>query len=98
MTSNPAFFGNGAVLVFLLPPITAVFAQKAARFGAWALMIPAFLPMVRLYRAPWWTAPLLPAIAGTCAFLTLDSAVQPWRGRGGGWKGGLQARLERAEP
>ncbi|GGE17804.1 glycosyl transferase [Aureimonas endophytica] len=84
----------GLGLVFLVPPLAALFGHGAARlFGLLAFvgMNLAFLPMVRFYRAPWWTAPALPAIAAAYALFTLDSALQHWRGRGGAWKGRLQA-------
>jgi len=51
----------------------------------------AFLPTVRFYGlSPLW-APMLPAIAAVYMAFTIDSAVQHARGRGGLWKGRVQA-------
>jgi hypothetical protein len=59
--------------------------------AAWLGMTLAFLPTLRLYRCPAWQAPLLPAIAAFYTAATVGSAIQFWRGRGGGWKGRFQA-------
>ena len=51
----------------------------------------AFQPTLRFYRiSPLWGL-LLPAIALAYMILTLDSAYQKVRGRGGLWKGRIQA-------
>jgi len=51
----------------------------------------AFQPTLRFYRvSPWWGL-ALPVIATAYLFFTLDSAWQHWRGRGGMWKGRVQA-------
>ncbi|KAB0680642.1 glycosyltransferase [Aureimonas leprariae] len=84
----------GLALVFLVPALAALFSAGWARLlglAGWAAMTLAFLPMVRFYRTGWWTAPLLPLIAGAYAFFTFDSALQHGRGRGGTWKGRVQA-------
>jgi len=53
----------------------------------------AFQPMLRFYRvSPLWGL-ALPAIAALYLAFTLDSAYQHWRGRGGLWKGRVQADL-----
>jgi len=83
------------LLTYLLPPFFAIFgAGFAQAIGAvtWGLMALAFLPIVRFYRlSPLWAA-ALPVIAALYMVFTLDSAVQHWRGRGGLWKGRVQAR------
>jgi hypothetical protein len=53
----------------------------------------AFQPVLRFYRlSPLW-GPALPAIAAFYLAFTVDSAYQHWRGRGGAWKGRVQAKL-----
>jgi len=85
----------GMLLTYLLPPLFAIFGTGVAQaIGAltWGLMSLAFLPIVRFYRlSPLWAA-ALPVIAALYMVFTLDSAVQHWRGRGGLWKGRVQAR------
>jgi hypothetical protein len=50
-----------------------------------------FQPMLRFYRqSPLWGL-ALPAIGAAYAFFTVQSAVDFWRGRGGLWKGRVQA-------
>jgi hopene-associated glycosyltransferase HpnB len=84
----------GMALIYLAPPLLALFASSAAQiFGAatWALMAVAFQPTLRLYRlSPLWGL-ALPAIALCYMLFTLDSALQYTRGKGGQWKGRIQA-------
>jgi hopene-associated glycosyltransferase HpnB len=84
----------GMALTYLAPPLTALFAGGNARiFGlaAWGLMALAFQPTLRLYRlSPLWGL-ALPAIATCYMLFTLDSALQFARGKGGQWKGRIQA-------
>ena len=50
-----------------------------------------FQPMLRFYRlSPAWGL-ALPIIGTVYGLFTLQSAVQTWRGRGGLWKGRVQA-------
>ena len=77
-------------LVFVAPPLLAVFGQGWAQglaIAAWGLMALLFAPMCRRYRVPGWWAIGLPAIAAAYLGFTVESAVQHWRGRGGQWKG-----------
>lgn len=89
----------GMLLTYLLPPLFAIFGSglaQAVGAATWGLMAFAFLPIVRFYRlSPLWAA-ALPVIAGFYVVFTLDSAVQHWRGRGGLWKGRVQARRAEA--
>ncbi len=89
----------GMLLTYLLPPLFAIFGTGLAQaIGAltWGLMAFAFLPIVRFYRlSPLWAA-ALPVIAALYMVFTLDSALQHWRGRGGLWKGRVQARRAEA--
>jgi hopene-associated glycosyltransferase HpnB len=86
----------GLALTFLAPPLLALLGSGLARalgLAAWALMAIAFQPVLRFYRlSPLW-GPALPAIAAFYLAFTLDSAYQHWRGRGGAWKGRVQAKL-----
>lgn len=89
----------GMLLTYLLPPVFALFGTGLAQaMGAttWALMTIAFLPIIRFYGiAPLWAA-ALPMIAAFYMAFTLDSAFQHWRGKGGLWKGRVQARRAEA--
>jgi hopene-associated glycosyltransferase HpnB len=84
----------GMALTYLAPPVLALFASGTAQiFGAaaWVLMAVAFQPTLRLYRlSPLWGL-ALPAIALCYMLFTLDSALQFTRGKGGRWKGRIQA-------
>jgi hopene-associated glycosyltransferase HpnB len=86
----------GMALTYLAPPLLAIvaggFAQLAG-LAAYALMAIAFVPTLRFYRlSPAW-ALALPAIAFWYMLYTLDSAYQYARGRGGRWKGRVQAHV-----
>jgi len=84
----------GLALTYLVPPMFAIFGQGEARMtaiAAWGLMALAFQPMLRFYkRSPLWGL-ALPLIATFYAGCTLLSAWQHVRGRGGMWKGRVQA-------
>jgi hopene-associated glycosyltransferase HpnB len=86
----------GLALTFLAPPLWALFANGLARVigvVAWALMALAFQPTLRFYRlSPLWGI-ALPVIALLYMLYTLDSAYQYWVGRGGSWKGRIQANV-----
>lgn len=88
----------GMALMFLAPPLLALFAEGPARLlglGAWLVMAFAFQPMLRFYRrSPLWGV-ALPAIALFYAGATCMSALRHWQGRGGMWKGRAQAQLQR---
>ena len=57
-----------------------------------AVMTATYIPMLRYYRQPLWSAPLLPVTAFLYLLMTVDSAVQHYRGRGAAWKGRTYAR------
>lgn len=85
-------------VVYLAPPLLALLHEGPARWlglGAWLAMALTFQPMLRFYRqSPLWClfwGLALPAIGAAYAFFTVQSAVDFWRGRGGLWKGRLQA-------
>jgi hopene-associated glycosyltransferase HpnB len=84
----------GMTLTFLAAPLAALFASGWAAFVgfiAWIAMALAFQPMLRFYgRATTWGLGL-PLIAAAYLAFTLNSAYLYWRGRGGQWKGRVQA-------
>jgi hopene-associated glycosyltransferase HpnB len=85
---------SAMALTFIAPPVLAGFGSGPAQlFGlvSWVAMAIAFQPMLRFYgRTPLWGA-ALPAIAGLYLAFTFDSAWQHLHGRGGLWKGRIQA-------
>jgi hopene-associated glycosyltransferase HpnB len=95
---SPLFLAGTVIamtLTYLIPPLMAVAGTglaQAAGFLTWGLMTIAFLPIVRFYRLTALWAAALPVIASCYMLFTLDSALQHWRGRGGLWKGRVQAR------
>ncbi|MFJ1970036.1 glycosyltransferase [Streptomyces sp. NPDC087903] len=89
----------GLTLVYLVPPLAVVAGAAAgdataAVVGAlaWLVMTATYVPMLRYYRQPLWLAPLLPFTAFLYLLMTVDSAVQHYRGRGAAWKGRTYAR------
>jgi hypothetical protein len=60
-------------------------------------MILAYQPTLRYYaRTPLWSL-ALPLVALFYTAATVDSAWRYWRGRGGAWKGRLQAQSATAD-
>ncbi|MEU8546022.1 glycosyltransferase [Streptomyces roseoverticillatus] len=93
----------GLAVVYLAPPVAVVAGALtgrtialAAGAAAWAIMTGTYLPMLRYYRQPLLLAPLLPFTALLYLLMTVDSAVQHYRGRGAAWKGRTYARPEAA--
>jgi hopene-associated glycosyltransferase HpnB len=82
------------VLIYVAPPLIALFADGPARWAglaAWLVMALSMQPMLRFYRvSPVWGL-ALPAIGAAYTLFTVQSAVAVWRGRGGLWKGRVQA-------
>ncbi len=86
--------------VFLAPPLLVVFsrgAPQALGAAAWAIMVLVFAPTLRLYGLPILSGLVLPAIAAAYTLFTVQSALQYWTGRGGLWKGRVQAPMPKAE-
>jgi hopene-associated glycosyltransferase HpnB len=84
----------GMALTFLAPPLIGLTAElhnsnvaAMIGFATWSLMALSAVPTYRLYGQPIWLAAFLPLAAALYCAMTLDSAVQHWRGRGGRWKG-----------
>ncbi|GAA3075116.1 glycosyltransferase [Streptomyces olivoverticillatus] len=91
----------GLAVLYLAPPVAVVAGAVAGAAlplalgaGAWAVMTGTYLPMLRYYRQPLRLAPLLPLTALLYLLMTVDSAVQHYRGRGAAWKGRTYARPE----
>jgi hopene-associated glycosyltransferase HpnB len=85
-------------LTFLVPPLAAFAGStiaSVAGIAAWAIMALLFMPTLRMYGVPRWSAAALPAIAFSYLMFTLDSAWQSIRGKGGFWKGRFQAARAR---
>ena len=87
----------GMALTYLVPPLMALFGQGWAQVCgalAWLLMAVSFQPTLRLYRlSPLWGV-ALPAISLLFMFYTLDSVYQYAAGKGGSWKGRVQAKAQ----
>jgi len=79
----------GMVLVWMVPPLAALFGHGLARWlglAAWAASAGAYLPTLRRFgQTPLW-APLLPLVAAFYTAATLGSAFDHHRGRGVVWK------------
>ncbi|WP_406310524.1 glycosyltransferase [Streptomyces sp. NBC_00623] len=93
----------GLALVYLAPPVTLAAGllggdPSAAWVGgaAWVVMAGTYMPMLSFYRQSLWLAPLLPFTAVLYLLMTVDSALQHYRGRGAAWKGRTYARPEAA--
>ena len=83
----------GMAIVFLTPPLIIILSagRAVAADLACLLMLIAFQPILRFYRlSPLWALGL-PAIAALYTVWTVQSALQYRSGRGGFWKGRVQA-------
>ncbi|MFC1404098.1 MULTISPECIES: glycosyltransferase [Streptacidiphilus] len=94
----------GLALVYLVPPVLTVVGLAAGDSrlasvagAAWLLMAYTYVPMLRYYRQPPVAALLLPFTALLYLLMTVDSAVQHWRGRGAAWKGRTYPAPSRSE-
>ena len=87
----------GMAITYLAAPVLAFAGSGLAQAlgaAAFALMIVSYQPILRFYRcSPLWGL-ALPAIALAYMAFTLDSAYQHVRGRGGLWKGRVQAQVD----
>jgi hopene-associated glycosyltransferase HpnB len=91
----------GLALVYLVPPVAFLAGLASgdlptALLGglAWLLMTATYAPMLHYYGLPLRLAPLLPFTAFLYLLMTVDSAVQHYRGRGAAWKGRTYTRPE----
>lgn len=88
----------GMLVLFAAPILLVLVGPGSARLvglAIWLIMSASFHPILRFYRvSPLW-AFMLPAIGSLYASFTAHSALEFWRGKGGMWKGRIQA--ERAQ-
>jgi hopene-associated glycosyltransferase HpnB len=88
----------GLTLIYLVPVLLTVFGGGLERIvGAfcWLLMALLFQPTLRFYRLTPLYGLLLPLIAAIYMWFTCASALAHARGRGGMWKGRVQAKMTR---
>lgn len=79
-----------AVMTLLPTDLVGLEARWIAAMG-WIAMIGAIQPMLFFYRRSMFWGFALPLIGAIYAAFTLNSAIEYWRGRGGLWKGRVQA-------
>jgi len=84
----------GLALVFWVPPgcliigaVTRDVPTLLLGLAGYALMTALYVPMLRYYRLPWPMAVALPFTATLYLGMTVDSAIQHFRGHGAAWKG-----------
>lgn len=91
----------GLALVFLVPPTAAHagddFGRLAGLLGL-AAMVVSFAPMARFYGLGIWRGIALPVVAALYGLFTLKSALAHRHGRGGLWKGRVQAAASSSAP
>jgi hopene-associated glycosyltransferase HpnB len=92
----------GLALVYLVPPVLLMVGLVTLSptvivpaLAAWALMAVTFRPMLAYYGRPAAETLLLPFTAALYLLMTVDSAIQHWRGRGAAWKGRTYPAPER---
>jgi hypothetical protein len=84
----------GMGVVYLAPPVLAIFAASPARemgLIAYLLMAQAYMPSLRFYGLSRLRAFALPVVAACYTWFTVESAWRHLMGRGGEWKGRYQA-------
>ncbi|MBY0354148.1 MAG: glycosyltransferase [Rickettsiales bacterium] len=84
----------GMVLTYLVPLWFAVMGEGLTAIAgtlSYVIMCATFYPMIRYYERSALYCLLLPLIALCYMVFTMDSAYQFYRGRGGMWKGRIQA-------
>ncbi|MGE3624137.1 MAG: glycosyltransferase [Bdellovibrionales bacterium] len=83
------------MFILFSPPLLALAAEtgqgKAMGLLAWAIMSILYLPTILFYGLPFYWALTLPAAAVIYILATIDSARLYWQGKGGQWKGRIQA-------
>ena len=81
-----------APAILLATPWHGDLTASGLALATWALIVLAAWPTYRLYDQPLWRVLLLPVAAIFYSAMTLDSALEQARGRGGTWKGRAQAQ------
>jgi hopene-associated glycosyltransferase HpnB len=80
---------------YVLPLALVLFAEGPARLlgaVAFVAMVFAYQPTLRYHRLSALWALAMPAVATFYTAATIDSALRYWSGRGGQWKGRMQAQ------
>ena len=84
----------GLALIFWVPPLATIGGAAAGDWwttalggAGWLLMAALFMPMLRYYQLRWLWAFSLPFTTTLYLGMTVDSAIQHYRGAGGAWKG-----------
>ena len=84
----------GLAVIYVAPPILLLTRNPiaiACGALAWLLMTISYIPILRFYGRSILWLPALPLVAIFYMVATIDSAVRYWTGRGGSWKGRVQA-------
>ncbi len=85
----------GMIATYLMAPLLTIDSDPGIRWlgvMAWAMITFSYLPILYYYRRSVLWAPFLPLIAIYYLLATVDSARRHWMGRGGEWKGRMQAK------
>jgi hopene-associated glycosyltransferase HpnB len=85
------------ILVWLVPPVAAVFGHGAARWygaTAWLMLACSYIPTLHRFGRFWAWAPVLPIVALFYLTATIGSAVDHYMGWGVAWKGRAYRRQE----
>jgi hopene-associated glycosyltransferase HpnB len=84
----------GLALIFWVPPLATIGGAiagdpwvTALGAAAWLLLAALYVPMLRYYRLSPLLALALPVTTTLYLGMTVDSAIQHYRGSGGAWKG-----------
>lgn len=91
----------GMSFLYAAPPVIALslgihenVAALAFALGAWGLMAYSYWPTLKLYEQNPWQATTLPISAVFYMAMTVQSAIDHWRGRGNSWKGRRYSRAD----
>jgi hopene-associated glycosyltransferase HpnB len=89
----------GMTLVYIVPPLGIIFGLVFRNWTiiltsliGYLLMTFAYFPITRFYKCHPAFAFSLPIIAFMYTWMTINSALQHWQGRGGAWKGRVYAK------
>ena len=94
--SNLLLLGTviGMFITYLIAPIGLVWGliifNKSlilASLATYFLISLSYFPTIKFYQLGWWYCLMLPFIALLYNFMTIDSALRHWQGKGGQWKG-----------
>ncbi|MEK9671296.1 MAG: glycosyltransferase [Rhodospirillaceae bacterium] len=95
----------GMAVLYLTPPLALAVGAGTGDWGlmgfgagAWALMTLAYFPTLRRYGFGVLWGLTLPVAGGLYTLMTVGSAIDHWRGRGGAWKGRTYAGLTATRP